>query len=164
MREIPLSQGLVALVDDEDYEELSALNWHLVRPNGRAYAQHDVWSGNARVHREYMHRFLLPDAEEVDHINGNGLDNRRSNLRPATRAQNCANMRRSKANTSGYKGVSWHKGGRKWHAQIRGDAKREHLGLFTDPADAAKAYDNAARRLHGEFARLNFPGPGEAAA
>jgi len=104
-----------------------------------------------------MHRVILPDAEEVDHINGNGLDNRRANLRPATGIENRRNRRRSRKNTSGYAGVSWDKVNRKWYAYITADGRMRALGRFDTAEEAALARDRAALELHGEFARLNFP-------
>jgi len=104
-----------------------------------------------------MHRAILnaPPRMDVDHINGNGLNNTRENLRLCTRSQNMMNQR-LKGGTSRFRGVSWLKGGAKWHAQVRANGKRLHLGLFTDETEAAMAYDAAARELFGDFARLNF--------
>lgn len=96
-------------------------------------------------------------SKDIDHKNNVKDDNRIGNLRLATMSQNIANARRRSDNTSGFKGVSWKKRDSKWCARIRDGNKYRHLGLFTDPADAAKAYDAAAIELHGEFARLNFP-------
>ncbi|KQR22910.1 AP2 domain-containing protein [Deinococcus sp. Leaf326] len=106
---------------------------------------------------EYLHRVLFPDAENVDHINGDGLDNRRSNLRPCTFAENQRNCKRYRNNQSGYKGVRLVRQQNKWEARICKDKKLRSLGLFPTVEDAAHAYDRAARVLHGEFARLNFP-------
>lgn len=102
-----------------------------------------------------------PSGLEIDHINRNGLDNRRSNLRIATRSQQRANQLKRTHHTT-YKGIfAW---GNKWAARISYDNKKYHLGVFDFQEDAAKAYDEAARRLHGQFARLNFPLPGEHSA
>jgi hypothetical protein len=110
-----------------------------------------------------MHRLITgaPAGVEVDHRNGNGLDNRRSNLRLATTSQNQGNQRLSRANTSGFKGVHWDKHRAKWKASIAGDNNDKHLGHFTDPSEAAHAYDSAARLRFGRFASVNFPQLGE---
>lgn len=147
-REIPLTQGHVALVDDKDYERFMAMGkWQVSLCGGRLYA--------ARGHQR-MHRLLI-DAPLVDHINGNGLDNRRANLRPATGTQNNANSRRSRANTSGYKGVSLYRRTGRWRAYLGTRPREVHLGYFDTPEQAARAYDAAATQAWGEYARLNFP-------
>jgi hypothetical protein len=103
-----------------------------------------------------MHRLILRvDANtQVDHRDGNGLNNTRGNLRPATHAQNQHNSRLRKDNQSGFKGV--HRQGNRWVARIRVDGEQKHLGSFRTPEEAARAYDAAALRLRGEYARLNF--------
>lgn len=104
-----------------------------------------------------MHGFLT-GWPRVDHINGDGLDNRRSNLREANAAQNAANAGLRSDSVSGFKGVYPNTaGGLPWKAEIRANGKRRYLGIFGDPATAARAYDAAAREAFGEFARLNFP-------
>jgi len=92
----------------------------------------------------------------VDHKNGNGLDNRKFNLRICTRSQNQQNKKKPISNTSGFKGVAWSKAANKWCAYIAVNKERIHLGLFVDPKEAARAYDTAARKFFGEFARPNF--------
>lgn len=158
MKKIPLTKGLVALVDDEDFEFLSSHAWFAaLNGHGGYYA-----ARNAKTDRGWrllrMHRVLLcaQSGECVDHINGDGLDNRRHNLRLATKAQNSANMRNTKGGTSRFKGVSANHGG-KWRAQIRVPGRKIWLGLHETEMRAAMAYDEAAKRLHGEFACLNFP-------
>ena len=100
-----------------------------------------------------MHRLIqgAPRGQAVDHKNGDSLDNRRSNLRPASHAQNMQNVGITKANTSGYKGVNWNSDASKWHARIRVNGKRLHLGLFDAAEDAHAAYVAAAEMHHGEF-------------
>lgn len=157
-KEIPLTQGKVALVDDDDFEVLNQVKWHVTYHVGyTAYAVHSM-GPRSRVKSVYMHRQIMnaPDGVEVDHINGNGLDNRRENLRLATPAENCRNSPKQRRNTSGYKGVTWHKRARRWMAQIGIDGKTICVGYFKNPKDAAKAYDAHARELHGIFARTNF--------
>jgi len=104
-----------------------------------------------------MHRRLIsvPSPLVIDHINGNGLDNRKANLRPATVAQNAQNAGKRK-NRSGYKGVWFAKEKRRWRAAIWHNNSRKYLGCFKSPPEAAKAYDNAAKKYHKEFAVLNF--------
>jgi len=106
-----------------------------------------------------MHRLILnpPAGITIDHINGNGLDNRRENLRLAGRGQNQCNRGKQSNNTSGFKGVTWHKNLNKWEAGISISGKRYHVGFYKTPEAAARAYDDAAKKYHGEFARLNFP-------
>ena len=103
-----------------------------------------------------MHN-VIAGAPQVDHVNGDGLDNRRANLRPASTAQNARNRSRPSTNRSGFKGVSWVRDRGHWRAGIKVDGRSLNLGSFADPVEAAKAYDEAARRLHGKFARPNFP-------
>jgi hypothetical protein len=96
---------------------------------------------------------MPPHGMDIDHINGDGLDNRWSNLRLATRAENIRNSRTKATNTSGFKGVSWHKRDRKWQAHIKINGRSKNLGLFEAPEDAHAAYVAAAQKYHGEFAR-----------
>jgi len=151
-REIPLTQGFVALVDDEDYERVMAAGkWQASVDDQRVYARHKVGGRQVRLHA------FLTGWPLTDHINGDGLDNRRSNLREATSAQNACNRRLSSYNTSGFKGVSWKADGDRWVARIKVHGTATHLGSFSTPQEAARAYDAAAIEMHGEFARLNFP-------
>lgn len=158
MQEIPLSRGYVALVDDADYDRVMAAGpWHANPGVRTVYAQRNRRSEGGGWTSQSLHSFLT-GWPRVDHENGNGLDNRRSNLRPATVAQNAANRPMNANNTAGFKGVMRNSSrGLPWRAQIRAAGKRYHLGLFATPEVAARAYDEAARKLHGDFARLNFP-------
>lgn len=154
---VPVSGRHLAFVDDKDYERVAQHNWFFER----GYAK----SNNRREER-WMHRFILQPllGQAVDHANGNGLDNRRSNIRIATPAQNAQNTKAKEKNWLGgipaseYRGVFRDKSSKvhKWAAQIRADGQRFYLGRFVSEKEAAKAYDNAARKLHGVFARLNF--------
>lgn len=154
MSEIPLTQGRIALVDDEDYEQLARHSWSF---DGRGYAVRGVWVAG-RVKKVRMHRQILSAAEgvEVDHVNGNGLDNRRSNLRLCEHHQNARNVRPRQGCTSQYKGVYWHRQSGKWRARLRFGGKHISLGLYVSEQDAARAYDAAARQHFGAFARTNF--------
>jgi hypothetical protein len=153
MREIPLINGGVTIVDDDDYEWLSRWRWNRWERRGNQYAL--CCSGHQRLP---MHRLILaaPTGMEVDHINHDGLDNRRVNLRLCTRAQNQYNQRvQVRPKASRFKGVRrGYKG--KWVAVITCQGAAEHLGSFEDEVDAAQAYDEAARRHFGQFAHTNL--------
>lgn len=156
---IELTKGQYCIVDDADFNSLKKYSWHVrCDRDGRYYATRSFWEGD-KMKTLPMHRQLLdaPKGVYVDHINGNTLDNRRSNLRLCTNRQNTQNARK-RARTgskSKYKGVSEHYG--KWRARIRVDGAVIHLGSFLNQVDAAKAYDKAAAKYFGEFARLNLP-------
>jgi hypothetical protein len=139
MREITLSQGYAALIDAADYDEIAQFKWFALVTPHTVYAMRTVILPEGGRTSEYMHRRLLPSTKQVDHINGNGLDNRRSNLRPATSAENVRNRSGLRAgNTSGFRGVIWEKSRSKWRAQIKVDGRNRYLGRFDDPAEAAR--------------------------
>ena len=161
--EIPLSRGYVAFVDAADASRVLAYKWSARSGNRTMYAHRTVRRADGRRTSQSLHQFLTGYAI-TDHINGNGLDNRRSNLREATPAQNGQNRRRGLDNRSGFKGVSWNARDRKWQAHIRVNGPQRSLGYYETAEEAAQAYDAAARDLHGEYAALNFPAPGERAA
>ena len=152
MKEIQLTQGKVALVDDEDFDWLNQWKWCC----SHDYANKAVRLSNGKYSAITMHRLILlaHKGQEVDHINGNRLDNRRVNLRFCSRTENQYNKKRQKNNTTGYKGVRKHRDG-KWEAKIRVNGERIYLGIYVNIHDAAKAYDEAALKYHGEFAYLN---------
>ena len=158
MRTVTLTRGKTALVDDEDYELVSGIPWSATN-NGRGdrwYAVHRSQRfGNLRMHRLILN---APDHLQIDHVDGNTLDNRRSNLRLATRSQNGANRRLSKNNTSGFTGVTWNKNWQKWEAQIKVRGERLALGGFASPEEAAAVYNRVALAHFGEFARLSNEG------
>jgi hypothetical protein len=157
MKRIPLTQGQVALVDDDDFERLSGHKWCAARDrSGNFYAVRHI-PGPRWQKTIYMHREVCPQGAEGDHRNRNTLDNQRRNLRPATHAQNAQNTGRLKNNTSGFRGVYWEKQVNKWRARIYSDKQRHLLGYFLNAEDAARAYDRAAKERFGEFACLNFP-------
>lgn len=159
MKLIPLTQGKFAMVDDEDFDAVSQFKWHAKKLGRRVYATRSIKKPNGKYSLQLMHRFLMPDVPEIDHEDGNGLNNqRKSNLRPATTQQNAQGFRRkSSGKTSKFRGVSWHKKAGKWRAYICLDDKHKHLGHFNSEIDAAKAYDIAARKYFGDFASPNFP-------
>ncbi len=148
-----------ALVDDSDFSFLNADKWHAdEQTNGKIYARRTVRTNGKRsvlrMHTAIMGRV---DGKEIDHRDGNGLNNQRHNLRHSTKAENQMNRCIPRNNTSGYKGVSWCKRENKWLVQIKYEGKRKHLGYFSCLVKAAKYYDLAAIQYFGEFARLNFP-------
>ena len=148
---IPLSQGKFAIIDEEDFEEVSRHKWHIAGAD-RNYAL----STSKRLR---MHRLIVKASpgEIVDHANCDGLDNRRENLRITTHALNIANQRPIRGGVSRYKGVSKLRSDESWYAYITKDKKRTHLGSYNSEEEAAMAYDRAAVVLFGEFSRLNFP-------
>jgi hypothetical protein len=152
---IPLTRGLSALVDASDYAAVMAAGpWQTNPDHGRRpYAQRNV-RASGRHTTQSLHTFLT-GWPLVDHINGDGLDNRRVNLREATRAENNRNRGLNRNNRSGYKGVAPTKSGR-WSARIKAHGTDRSLGTFATAEAAARAYDDAARELFGEFARPNL--------
>ena len=156
-KQIPLSQGKFVIVDDKDYEFLSQWKWCF---NGR-YAMRNKYLGwknrKSILKTIYMHRLILnpPDGFYTDHINGDKLDNRRSNLRICTNQQNQFNQTPTQGGSSKYKGVTWHKRDEMWMSSIRLNNKTKFLGYFDSEEDAAQAYNFAAIEHHGEFANLN---------
>jgi len=158
-RAIPLTQGKLAFVDARDYEQLNRHKWYANNQRGHWYARRAV-TAEGKVRIITMHRILLGASPgiQIDHRNGDGLDNRRANLRVCTNGQNQMNSKKHTGCSSRYKGVVWHKATKKWRAQIGFEGHKQHLGLFTHEEEAARAYDEAAKHCFGSFARLNFPG------
>jgi hypothetical protein len=166
-RTIPLTKGLFAIVDPDDYHRLVNFNWHANKSAHTHYAVRYLPKGNVvspsnrRKNKiEYMHHLIIdiPEGLFCDHINHNGLDNRKANLRPATLAQNIRHRRKFKSpSRSKYKGLTWRKKEKAWHVRIYTNGKRIFIGSFKDEFAAAKAYDRAAKQFYGDFATLNFP-------
>lgn len=164
MRAIPLTKGLFAWVDEEDFDRIAIHSWHAYKhPHSKSfYAVRSVENPQNPACRTkvFMHREILGIPGFVDHKDLNGLNNTRENMRPATCGQNNRNIGKPRHGvTSQFKGVSWHPKAQKYQATIRLNRKNYYLGLFRDEADAAWAYDRAARNLFGAFARCNFPPP-----
>jgi hypothetical protein len=154
---IPLTRGEFAKVDPEDYIWLSQFRWYCNKRPHTSYAIRNAVGGKKErkvpMHREIMN---TPKHLVCDHINRNGLDNRKQNLRNCMREENNLNRGAHRGSVSKYKGVYWKKREGRWAACIKSDGKRKHLGYFDSEVEAAKAYDEAAKKWHGEFAGLNF--------
>jgi len=152
MKKIELSAGKHALVDDEDYEFLNRWKWSASYQHGIWYAQTKIMGKPIRMHRLIMN---AKSGEILDHINRNGIDNRKSNLRFITTQQNLLNRRVKRNTTSIYHGVALRKSTGKWEAYTSIFGKRKHLGFFIDEEDAAREYDKHTRS--NKYASLNFP-------
>lgn len=153
--QITLSQGLVALVDDEDFERINKHKWYANKCGNTFYAARMIRNNDKRGVLQMQRAILLPEKGVfVDHIDGNGLNNLRNNLRLCTQAENLRNSKPI-GGTSKYKGVYWHEPTKKWLAYITFNYKRKHIGLFDLESSAALAYNENAKELFGSFARLN---------
>jgi AP2 domain len=157
---IPLGNNRgVAVVDIQDFELVSQYPWHVHKKSHTNYARR-TWYEDGRHGSQYMHQ-LITGYKETDHEDGDGLNNRRSNLRDATSAQNNANRSPRPGCSSKYKGVHWRRDGGKWCAKIKIAGRQQYLGRYAVEEDAARAYDAAAFELWGAYALLNrdhFPG------
>ncbi len=153
MKEIPLTQGKVALVDDQDFDWLNQWKWCL---KSTGYAVRQIGPAGKRKNI-YMHRLILGltlKNQHSDHINGYRLDNQRSNLRSATPAENARNKGMLPTNKSGYKGAYKRKGKEKWVSRINVGKKTIYLGFFNSPQEAHAAYCEGAKKIHGKFANF----------
>ena len=160
MRQIALNgkkaAGRVALVDDEDYELVSSYNWCIYYNQTAGPYAFGAPKGAGRGAKRILMHTLITGYKQTDHIDHDGLNNQRHNLRPATHAQNQWNQV-SQAGRSGYRGVYWIERDQKWRANVRAHKKNYYLGQYETKEEAARVRDAAARELHGEFAVLNFP-------
>jgi hypothetical protein len=173
MKKIKLTQGKEAIVDDDDYEMLMEHKWYAdkdytIKSKDKFYVKRSPpRDSNGKQKNIPMHRQITnaPEGMQVDHINGNTLDNRKENLRICTNQQNQMNRGRANNNKSGYKGVCYRKKkkdmineySKPWQARIKHNQKQIYLGMYKTKEEAARAYDKKAIELHGEFAQLNFP-------
>lgn len=152
MKLIPLTQGKHAMVDDSDFESVSKHNWYAHKEKNCWYAWRNI---GKKIQR--LHQFLFPGVPRIDHKDGDGLNNQRWNLRPATQSQNMANQKKHSGSSSQFKGVSWDPRRGKWVARAGRASSYKFIGRFDDEIEAAKAYDVRAKEIFGEFARPNFP-------
>ena len=153
MKYIKLTQGKITKVDDDTYLWASKFNWCVNFMSGGYYVIRSVGRTHIRLHREIIG---AKKGEIVDHINGNTLDNRKENLRICTHKNNMQNQKTPKNNKSEYKGVYWVKENKNWRARIQVNGKKVSLGCYKNKEDAAKAYNEAAIKYFGEFARINI--------
>lgn len=149
---VPLTKGYEAVVDASDVSLVEGLNWHSKPDKRCVYARANVQKNDGTRTTITMHK-LLTGFALTDHKNGDGLCNRRSNLREATIEQNNRNVAKPRTNTSGIKGVNWDRRRNKWRALISIGNKSVHLGYFAAPEDAATAYAEASAKYHGKFGR-----------
>lgn len=158
MKNINLSNGGISVVDDEDYERVKHIPWYRFDGKTTSYVAAKIKNKNGEWVTERLHRFLIsPDPHQVvDHIDGDGLNNQKSNLRICLQSQNTKNCSLYKTSTTGYKGVTKKivRGIVKWSARIQVDKKRLSLGLFTSPEEAYAAYCEASQKYHGQFGKV----------
>jgi len=160
MKQIQLTQGKVAIVDDEDYERLNKHKWYANKGHDTFYAVRNSPRLNGKQTHIFMHRVILGlelgDTRQVDHKNRNSLDNWRDNLRTCNGTQNKQNGNPYRNGSSAFKGVTWEMRERKWRARIKLNGKLKHLGYFDSEIEAAIAYDEAARKYFNQFAYTNY--------
>lgn len=156
MKEVSLTQGKVAIIDDDDLAIISKYKWHADKSRNTFYARTNETVAPRKQKPIKMHRLIMnaKHQETIDHINGDGLDNRRENLRLVHPVQNSQNKRKPRNSKSKYKGVS-HSGPSFFRAVIKVGDRNRHIGCFSSEIEAAAAYDQAASHFFGEFARLN---------
>lgn len=159
MKQIPLTKGYVALVDDADYEAVSKFKWYARIQRRTVYAERVAYAPDNKQTTIMLHRFILSITDpqiDVDHEDHNGLNNQRYNLRSTNASGNGGNAQKTSSLTSSrFKGIFWRKDRNKWRANIRVNRKLISLGCFSSEQEAALAYNKAAKELFGEFALLN---------
>jgi hypothetical protein len=158
MKQIQLPKDKFTLVDDDDYEMLSKFKWNVYKYKHVSYVYRQI-RVDSKIKAILMHREVMGVSDNsilVDHKDHDGFNNQKSNLRLANKIQNGYNRNKNKVANSKYKGVCWSKTNKKWMAQICVNTQRMHLGFFADEIEAAKVYDVAAMKHHGEFANINF--------
>lgn len=155
---LPLTKGYVAVIDFDDFEKVRGFKYHADVKKGLVYAARNIQLPDGRKRIAYLHRDLMgTPLSQVDHRDGDGLNNRRENLRPATSLQNQRGFHKKRPGASSkFRGVSWHALSRKWRASINIQEHQIYIGLFAVEEDAARAYDAAAKKYFGEFASPNF--------
>lgn len=154
-KEIQLTQGYIALIDDEDFERINRFTWCAAKSNENYYAIRKNYneSGTIRMHRVILN---INDTKiKIDHIDNNSLNNQKSNLRIASNSENKRNQIKHKITSSKYKGVHFRKDNKKWRAGVRLNDQQINLGQFNNEIDAALAYNTAAIKYFGEFAKIN---------
>lgn len=158
MKEIQLTQGLVTMVDNDDFDHLNKYKWCAAKSGKTYYAIRSINNSNGRQRVVRMHRFITNTIDPsviIDHKDHNGLNNQRYNLRTCTKSENATNRNYTSIGISKYCGVSLHKKTGRWVAYIRKNGKLKHIGCYDNQIDAAIAYNNAAQKEHGGFSNLN---------
>ena len=155
---ITLTKGKFAIVDDEDYDFINQWKWHIASGYATRSKYLGIINGKKMTKAIIMHREInkTPEGMDTDHINMDRLDNRKSNLRNATRSQNFMNKKSKTNSSSRFKGVFWYKKYNKWQSALKINGKIKFLGYFIDEVSAARAYNEAAVKYFGEFAQLNM--------
>jgi len=153
--QIPISRGYFVTIDKEDHERVTQWKWTALPAPRTVYARRNVLGPNGKQKSLYLHRFIMQaqDGCDVDHIDGNGLNCTKANMRICSRAQNAQNQKKRRDNSSGLKGASWQKNAKKWQANITFEKRQYWLGLFDTKEEAHAAYLAAAKLLHKEFHR-----------
>jgi|SRR3989304_10592370 len=154
MKTIKLTQGKVALIDDEDFDRINKFKWTADKSKNTFYAIRRRFGKKIYLHRVIIN---IEKGQIIDHIDGNGLNNQKSNLRICTQSENSMNKKKKTGNIGKFKGVHWNEERKKWKVEIKKKEKRIFLGRFDNQYEAAIAYDQAAIKYFGNFARLNFP-------
>jgi len=157
MKEIKLTQGKFALIDDEDFERVNKFKWYAHKVSNTFYARRCI-TINGKCKTQLMHKLIMgdnPQKLDIDHITGDGCNNQKVNLRFCTRSENMMNQRSQVGVSSKYKGVCWFRASKKWRAYIKKEGICIHLGLFASEIEASQSYNVASIKYFGEFAHQN---------